>query len=136
MPTITGLHHICLTVRDADASERFYSTVFGFMRVLELPDEEGRGYKRVLMHPQAGAVVALTTHKSSDGSLFTEFRTGLDHFAFGVDSREEAEAWISHFDDLGVEHSDITTTPVGDLVTVRDPDNIQVELWVAPASPG
>jgi glyoxylase I family protein len=130
MPIITGLHHVCLTVTDADASERFYSSVFGFDRVLELPDEGGRGYKRILMHPGSGAVIALTTHRANDGQPFSEFTTGLDHLAFGVASRAELEAWMVRLDDIEVAHSEITETPVGDLLTVRDPDNVQVELWV------
>ena len=43
MSAITGIHHLSLTVRDAAASEEFYSKVFGFVRVLELPDSDGRG---------------------------------------------------------------------------------------------
>jgi glyoxylase I family protein len=131
VPTITGFHHLSLTVRDAVASEEFYRTIFGFVPVLELPDEEGRGFKRVLGHPESGTILGLSVHESNEGSPFTEFRTGLDHLAFGVDSRAELDAWVARLDELGIEHSEIRTTPVGDLVTVRDPDNIQVELWVS-----
>jgi catechol 2,3-dioxygenase-like lactoylglutathione lyase family enzyme len=131
MATITGLHHIALTVTDLDASERFYSTVFGFTRLLELPDEEGRGAKRILLHADSATVLGFTTHAGNDGSPFSEFRSGLDHLAFGVASLEELAAWGQHFDALGIEHSEIRDAQVGDLMTVRDPDNIQVELWVS-----
>ena len=132
MPTITGFHHMALTVSDAEKSEQFYTNVFGFVRVLELPDEHGRGYKRVLAHGESRTILGLSVHGSNDGSPSTEFRTGLDHFSFGVPSRAELDAWVAHFDKLGIEHSEVRTTPVGDLMTVRDPDNIQVELWANP----
>jgi glyoxylase I family protein len=133
MPTITGLHHIALTVSDAAKSEQFYTNVFGFVPVLELEDEAGRGYKRVLAHGESRTILGLSVHGSNDGSPFSEFRTGLDHFSFGVPSRVELDAWVARLDELGIEHSEVRGTPVGDLMTVRDPDNIQVELWANPA---
>jgi catechol 2,3-dioxygenase-like lactoylglutathione lyase family enzyme len=133
MPTITGVHHVALTVRDAATSVQFYTDVFGFVPVLELPDESGRGLKRILAHAESRTILGLSVHGSNDGSAFTEFRTGLDHLSFGVPSRAELDAWGARFDELGIEHSAVRTTPVGDLMTVRDPDNIQVELWANPA---
>ena len=129
MPTITGVHHLSLTVLDADKSAEFYRTVFGFVPVLDLPDEDHRGFKRVLAHGPTRTILGLSVHETNDGSSFTEFRTGLDHLSFGVASREELDAWAEHLDALGIERSDIRTTPIGTLLTVRDPDNIQVELW-------
>ena len=129
MPTITGFHHLSLTVRDATKSEQFYASAFGFVPVLELPDEEGRGFKRIIAHGESRTIIGFSVHADNDGSPFTEFRTGLDHLSFGVGSREELDAWAAHLDGLGIEHSEIRTTPIGDLLTVRDPDNIQVELW-------
>lgn len=129
MPTITGFHHVSLTVRDASVSEEFYSKAFGFVRVLELPDQEGRGLKCVLAHPESRTILGFSVHRDNEGSSFTEFRTGLDHLSFGVPSRAELDAWAARFDEIGIEHSEIRSTGIGDLMTVRDPDNIQVELW-------
>jgi glyoxylase I family protein len=132
LPAITGIHHLSLTVRDATKSEEFYTKVFGFVRVLELPDEHGRGFKRILAHADSRLILGFSVHESNDGSPFTEFRTGLDHLSFGVPSRAELDAWAARLDELAIERSEIRTTPVGDLLTVRDPDNIQVELWANP----
>jgi len=129
VPTITGLHHISLTVLDAVKSEQFYTNVFGFVPVLELPDEDGRGFKRILAHAESRTILGFSVHRDNDGSRFTEFRTGLDHLSFGVPSRAELDDWVARLDELGIEHSEIRTTTIGDLMTVRDPDNIQVELW-------
>jgi len=133
MPTITGFHHVSLTVSDALESEQFYTNAFGFVAVLELPDEGGRGFKRVLAHAESRTILGLSVHGSNDGSPFTEFRTGLDHLSFGVPSRAALDAWVARFNELGIDHSEVRTTPIGDLLTVRDPDNIQVELWANPA---
>jgi glyoxylase I family protein len=132
MPAITGFHHISLTVGDLDAAEAFYRDVFGFTRVLELADEGGRGAKRVLLHPDTFTVVGFTKHAAGSDDRFSEFRTGLDHLSFGVASRAELEAWIERLDELGVSHSEISTTKVGHLLTLRDPDGIALELWANP----
>lgn len=129
MSTLTGYHHVALTVRDADATEDFYNRAFGFVKALEIPDEDGRGYKRILAH-ESGFFLGLCVHARGDKEPFSELNAGLDHLAFGVATREDLEAWKAKLDDAGIEHSEITETPVGDLLTVRDPDNIQIELWV------
>jgi len=41
----------------------------------------------------------------------------------------ELEAWVKHLDALGVAHPGIKD---GHILTVRDPDNIQLELFVSP----
>jgi glyoxylase I family protein len=132
MATITGLHHLSLTVRDVAKSVEFYTSIFGFVPVLELPDTEGRGLKKILAHPESRTILGLSVHRSNDGSEFSEFRTGLDHLSFGVASRAELDAWIARLDELGVEHSDVSSSPIGHLITMRDPDNVQVELWANP----
>lgn len=131
MPRITGFHHISLTVLDADKSEEFYTKAFKFVRVIEIPDQEGRGFKRVLAHP-SGMILGFSVHAANDGASFSEFRTGLDHFAFTVESRGALDEWAAHLEGVGIEHSEIRDTGVGNLMTVRDPDNIQVELWANP----
>jgi glyoxylase I family protein len=132
MATITGFHHVALTVRDAAKSAAFYAKVFGFVTVLELPDTDGRGLKHVLAHPESRTILGLSVHQTNDGSAFSEFRTGLDHLSFGVSSRAELDAWMAKLDELGIEHSDVSSSAVGDLITLRDPDNVQVELWANP----
>ncbi|MFN2615037.1 MAG: VOC family protein [Actinomycetota bacterium] len=133
MPAITGIHHLSLTVLDAAKSEAFYTSVLGFAPVFERPDEDGRGFKRILAHPDTRTIIGFTVHKTNDGSRFSEFRTGLDHLAFGVASHEELEGWIGKLDEFGVEHSPITDAKVGEFVSFRDPDNVQIELWANPA---
>jgi catechol 2,3-dioxygenase-like lactoylglutathione lyase family enzyme len=133
LPTFNGIHHLSLTVRDATKSEDFYTSVFGFVRVLELPDTDGHGFKRVLAHGESRTILGFSVHQSNDGAAFSEFRTGLDHLAFGLGSHADLDEWIARLDGLGVEHSEIRRTPVGDYVSLRDPDNIQIELWVNPA---
>jgi glyoxylase I family protein len=72
--------------------------------------------------------VGLMTHERSAATDFDERSVGLDHLAFNVRDRATLEEWAKHFDALGVAHSEIKDENGGPLMTLRDPDNIQLEL--------
>ena len=130
MPTITGGHHIALTVRNADKSAAWYGELLGMQVVLQ--GDEPTVKFRVLAHPDSGWLVGVRQYDGHDEASFDELRTGLDHFAFGVDSMSELESWEEKLRDLGVEHSPIAETPIGSVIVFRDPDNIQLEFWLPP----
>lgn len=130
-PTFTNLHHICLNVSDLDASVAWYHDVLDFQLLLPWDTEEFE--RRILGHP-SGAVLALTRHRHPDADEgFNQRRPGLDHLAFGVESREMLEHWIARLDAAGVAHNGIQVTPAYGftLIAFRDPDGIQLELYVA-----
>ncbi|HET7311254.1 MAG TPA: VOC family protein [Mycobacteriales bacterium] len=129
--SFTGLHHVAINVRDLEKSVQWYGEVLGFAPLF--PYDTDAFQRRIMRHP-SGVVIGLTRHNSDDGDAeFNERRTGLDHIAFGVGSREELEAWLSRLDAAGVTHSGISETPTTGsvLIAFRDPDNIQLELYVA-----
>ena len=61
---------------------------------------------------------------------FDEFRTGMDHFAFGVSSRAELEAWEQRLIDAEVPFTPIADMSIGSVIVFRDPDNIQLEFFL------
>jgi glyoxylase I family protein len=128
MPTITGGHHIALTVRDAEKSAAWYGELLGMQVVLE--GDEPTVKFRVLAHPDSGWIVGVRQYGDQEGGVFNELRTGLDHFAFCVESMDELRAWEERLRDLGVTYSPIAETPIGSVIVFRDPDNIQLEFWL------
>lgn len=128
MATITGGHHIAFTVRDADRSARWYSDLLGMHVVFEGEDETVKF--RVLAHPGSGWIVGVRQYFGREDQAFDEFRTGLDHFAFTVSSREELSAWERELEQRGITYTPTAETPIGSVVVFRDPDNIQLELWL------
>ena len=127
MAEISGAHHIAFTVRDADRSAAWYSDLLGLQTLLER-DESGVSV-RVLAHPSGWILGVRQFHDNPDGE-FSEFRTGLDHFAFTVDSREQLEAWETELAARSITHSPINETPIGTVIAFRDPDNIALEFWL------
>lgn len=133
-PAVTGYHHLGLTVCDVDRSEAWYGKVFGFQRAFVEPHNEGTGYAVVMNIPGTPVFMGLDKHDAHQGERFEEHRTGLDHLAIGVATREDVDRWVEHLDALGVEHSkinDITEPFPAATLCFRDPDNIALELmWM------
>jgi len=127
MPSISGAHHIALTVTDADRSAEWYSALLGMSVVLSGDDETVKF--RVLADPDSGWVIGVRQYLGKDADDFDEFRTGLDHFAFGVDSRAALEEWEQVLSERGVTYTPMVETPIGTVTVFRDPDNIQLEFW-------
>ena len=148
MPEFTGVSHVELTVRDADRSASWYEQVLGMRRVADHAEDEHPTpgvLARVvnLRHRTSGLSIGLIRHKSGTDEAFSELRVGLDHLALSVASREELEKWVEHLDGCGVTHSGISEHLVSDtgdhrwavsVLVLRDPDNIQLELFVLGAA--
>ena len=90
MASITGARHVALTVRDA-ASAAWYGDLLGMTVVMAGDDDHVKF--RVLAHPESGWVVGVRQYVDGSADQFDEFRTGLDHLAFGVATRADLEAW-------------------------------------------
>jgi glyoxylase I family protein len=138
-PTTTGFHHFSPTVSDLEASVDWYQRVFGLQRIpAPFPHwgNEDSGHAVVLMHPGNGMIIGIHHHVANEGETFAEKRTGLDHLAFGIATREELDTWTSWLDEQGVAHSgviDVDDPMRFSTVVFRDPDNIQLELcWFPP----
>lgn len=134
-PDLVGVSHVALNVRDLDHSVAWYGEVLGFTPLFPYDTEDFR--RRILVHP-SGVAVALSRHAHPDaGGLFNERCTGLDHLSFAVRSRDELEQWAARLDAAGVAHSGVTVSPAtgSALIAFRDPDDIQLELYVQLAMP-
>jgi glyoxylase I family protein len=134
-PGITGIHHFSITVTDLEASLAWYQRLLGADRVpMKFPhyEREDTGYGELLIEPRSGVVIGLHTNTGNDGQQFDEARTGLDHVALNVATRDDLQAWTARLDELGIAHSGIragdTPFPFATVV-FRDPDNIQLELF-------
>ncbi|HVW42755.1 MAG TPA: VOC family protein [Amycolatopsis sp.] len=137
MSTLTGVHHLALTVTDVDRSVPWYERVLQLKEVARREDPE-TGIRKVVMHGWADAFsVVLVQHPATERGDFDERRTGLDHVAFTVDSYVELKEWEQRLADHGVTYTQATasrTLPGSAVVVFRDPDGIQLEVWADPDS--
>ena len=134
---ISGLHHLGLTVRDAEASAAWYERVLDFERTGQFEAPDGARRKVFLRHPGFGIRLGLTQHRAATGKAFDETTVGLDHLAFAVADRDELEAWAARLSAAAVTHSPIApanSIPGAYVLVLRDPDNIQLELFAEPST--
>ena len=132
MTEILGYHHLSLSVTDLGKSTEWYRQVLGLDVAAEI---EGEGFRRTrLRAPNTGVTLTLTRHDQQSGDTFSERRAGMDHVALDVGTVEAVNELKDRFAELGVDHSEIKATRSGTaMITLRDPDNIQLELCWTPA---
>ncbi|HEX4361535.1 MAG TPA: VOC family protein [Pseudonocardia sp.] len=127
MPGLMGYSHISLSVTSRDASVAFYRDVFDF-EPYEVLDHEA-WLETISVHPVTGMVLGFQQHRDNDGEPFEHRRTGLDHLAFRVASRDELVAWQARLVERGAVYTPIADREYGSVLCARDPDGIQVELF-------
>jgi glyoxylase I family protein len=133
--SLEAVHHLGLTVSDVERSARWYARVLGFEEVGRLGDDRSERRKVFLRHPRLAIRLGLVRHRSSSRQRFDETVTGLDHLSFAVADRAALERWCERLDRCGVTHSPIAaanSVPGAAVVVLRDPDNIQLELFADP----
>lgn len=127
-PRLASLVHVALTVRDIEASTRWYETVMGFEQVVTVPHAGGHGI--VLATPDRTVWWALHHHEGNDGRPFDVTRTGLDHVGLLVPDRTELDRWSRWLADHAVRHDpprDLPDFGMAALV-LYDLDGIALEL--------
>lgn len=126
--SISGVHHLALTVSDTARSRAFYEKYLGFQHLMDL------GPKVILLN--GTLIMAINPPPDPAQALpndrFSESHLGLDHLSFGVASRADMETAAAQFDADGIARG--TINDLGEyglpiyVMSFRDPDNIQLEL--------
>lgn len=129
--TVTGVHHVTLSVTDARASADWYQRVLGPATVIH---REGEGWVRERLAWPNGVVIGLTQHDATPvDDRFHEARVGLDHLGLACPSEQDVRAWAVRLDEAGIGHGPVEDVPYGWAVTARDPDGIAVEFFCSRA---
>lgn len=126
-PTFSRVSHTSFSVRDAEASGRWWAEL---LDLVEIDRAAGDGWRAILlMHRRTRTIIEFQQHDGNQGEVFDPRRTGFDHMGFKVDSRADLDEWLARFEQLGVRHSPIAEREYGAVLTFKDPDGIQFEMF-------
>ncbi len=133
MAEFPPLTHVAVTVRDLSISRPWYEALFDAEPVID-EDTDPHMHHTVYLLGN-GTLIGLHQHETpAPKEAFTEYRVGLDHISFGVETRADLEKWASKLDELGVTHGGIKDATYGSGLSFRDPDNIALEFFAPPAA--
>jgi glyoxylase I family protein len=80
-------------------------------------------------------IIEFQQHDGNRGETFDPWRTGFDQAGFKVDARADLDDWLARFEQLGLTHSPIAERGYGAVLTFKDPDGIQFEMFLEAARP-
>lgn len=126
MPTFDGISHISFSVRDCRKTAAWWAEVFGLPQLTTIEEDTWRA---VLLELPDGKAIEFQQHVDNAGETFDPVRTGFDHLGLEVDSRARLVEWQGHFERLGVTYTPIVDREYGSVLTFKDPDRIQFELF-------
>ena len=120
-----GVHHLRLTVSDAERAREFYTTVLNFQVAVPLSN----GY--LLSNGSVLLGIGSAPEQATAGDRFDENRVGLDHLSFSVSSRQALDEAARVLDEHGIPNGGVKDLGADFglyILAFRDPDNIQLEL--------
>ena len=126
MPRFSDVSHISLSVRDAEVTARWWKEVFGVRELVRLDHD---GWHAILVELTPAIALEFQQHDANQGEAFDPVRTGFDHMGLAVESREDLLDWQSHFEAQGVVHTPVVDRDYGSVLTFKDPDRIQFEMF-------
>jgi glyoxylase I family protein len=127
MPTFSDVSHISLSVSDAEQTASWWKHVFGLRELVRIDHDEG--WHAILLELTGTIAIEFQQHDANAAEIFDPVRTGFDHMGLAVDSRDHLLEWQAHFEALGVVHTPVVDRDYGSVLTFKDPDCIQFELF-------
>ena len=144
LDSITGVHHVRLSVTDLGRSRAFYEGVLGLTPAIESEGdssdpavrEDPAQYFGGVIYGVGSQLLGLRPIADGgapgDGAAFDPEARGLDHVSLQVGSRDDLVRAAALFAERGIAHGEVIDFPTGmSILSVQDPDDINVELVVA-----
>ena len=123
-PTLAGVAHVKLPVRDLARSRDWYASRLGFEVMIEFV-EQGRLMGYGMRHPNGGPILGLRLDPDR-----AEAAAGFDYFAIGVPDKAAIDALAARLTALGETHAGVVFAMIGwSLPLLHDPDGHEVRFY-------
>ncbi|QFG22257.1 VOC family protein [Actinomadura sp. WMMB 499] len=123
-PTLAGVHHLKLPVRDIKRSLAWYESRLGYGVMIEFV-EEGTLMGVGMRHPRGGPDLALRLDPER-----AEAAAGFDYFAIGVPDRAALDDLAGRLTGMGESHAGVHFASIGWILPdLHDPDGHEVRFY-------
>ncbi|OLT29531.1 glyoxalase-like domain protein [Actinomadura sp. CNU-125] len=123
-PTLAGVHHLKLPVRDIERARGWYESRPGYELLIEFV-EEGRLMGVAMLHPRGGPGLALRLDPER-----AEAAAGFDYFAIGVPGRAALDDLADRLAGMGESHAGVHSATIGWILPgLHDPDGHEVRFY-------
>jgi catechol 2,3-dioxygenase-like lactoylglutathione lyase family enzyme len=130
---LTGLHHITMICSDMERTVAFYRDLLGMAVVRDGPSDDDPGTRHVWFGVVDGTPGRLVSAMEYPNMQAGTAGTGsTHHYALGVESAEELDAWRDYLRGQGVETTDVFDRGGFRSIYLRDPDGHIVEIATRP----
>lgn len=125
---ILGLHHVKIPVSDMARSRAFYERVLELEVLSEFRDAEDGVVRGVVYRAKGDLMISLREQPVAAAGL-----AGYDPFAIMLRGRADIEHWVERLDALGVAHAPVVEATIGLMLSVPDPDGIDLRFYTLDA---
>jgi catechol 2,3-dioxygenase-like lactoylglutathione lyase family enzyme len=128
-PHLDGLHHLTVPVGDLGEAQRWYSAVFGALRIDRLDHHDADGALSSIVVRLDGLDTLIELRRTAEDAGNDP---GYSPITFAVADAGELESWDEYLDALEIEHSAIARRRVGASLDFRSPDGVPLRLYTFP----
>lgn len=128
--TFNGISHVGLTVSNLAASRDWYTAVLQWQHQ---GDGESVDTRFSLGQLPDGTRLVLRQHNTAPNGPFDERQPGLDHLSISCTDAADLTDTIERLSAIDGTWSPVAITDYGQVLNLRDPDNIAIELFGPPA---
>ena len=120
-----GIHHIVLTVVDAQETEKFYTKIFG-------KPNHANPHAAIYSVRQTLVIFTQKDKKNPISEKFDPTVIGLEHLAFGLKNLEELQQVEKVLTENQIENSGIHIDKSSgkEKIWLNDPSNIRIEFYL------
>lgn len=129
MYKIAGHHHISMLTKDGQQNNYFYKDVLGLRRVKKTVNQDNPFMYHLFYGDLTGSPgTELSFFEMPNAGRTVRGTNAITRIGLLVPSRESLDYWKARFEQLGVQHEDITIYAGREVLPFEDPDGLRLML--------
>ncbi len=125
---LSGIHHLKIPVADLESSAAWFGKVLGAERLSRFDHKDDEKLFAVILRIPGVDILVELRHAPKAAAAVV----GYDPITFAVEDEAAWRKLRAHFDEVGVQHSEIIKGFLGYVMEFKTPDGLEVRLYTHP----